>query len=273
MRTRNLLGAAAVVAALIGASTPDATASGISMQESSYPTAHGDEQLTVYRPDGYAGPRPGLVLVHGGAWVGGKRDLLDPIARAAAERGFVAITIDYSLAAPRAPRQYQDVGAAIRHIHDRAADFGIDPGRIGGLGTSAGAHLMMQALVTEGSPLAAAAGWSGPYDLTARDTPRNALVATYAAVVYLGCAPLLPDCAQQAAQSSPALHTTPDSPPILLFNAQDELMPIEQMTSFATRLRAQGTEVTTHVVPGKGHAIAYTGLALTPTLDFFAERL
>lgn len=283
MPKAKLIGYTTLAALLLGsASMPGATAQppapapGVPAEDSVYSTTHGPEAMTVYRPEGRdesGQPRAGLIFVHGGAWVRGDRSLLDNAAHTAAQRGFVVFDIDYDLSVPRDPREYQDVEAAITHIRTHAADYGVDPDRLGGLGTSAGAHLLMQAVITDGAPLAAVVGWSGPYDLTDSATPRASLMSAVAAITYLGCVPGTADCTQRARAASPALHTSAGNPPVMLFNSSDELMPVDQMTEFAARLRAAGTPVDTRVVPGKRHAVAYSDEALGPTLDFLSDQL
>ncbi|MFE3257943.1 alpha/beta hydrolase [Nocardia sp. NPDC059091] len=272
------LAAASVVLACathVPASAQPADPAPIRIEETAYPTADGPEPMTVYRPAEARTDMPstGLVFVHVGAWIGGKRQLLDSEAREAASRGFVVFDIDYDLAAPRDPRQYRDVEAAIAYVRDHAGELGVGPDRLGGLGTSAGAHLLMQAVVTDGAPLAAVVGWSGPYDLTVRATPEDAMLSTMAAVAFLQCVPLVPDCADRAASASPALHTSGSNPPVLLFNSSDELMPLDQMTTFADRLRGNGVPVRTQMLPGKRHAVAYGDHAIGPTLDFLDRQL
>lgn len=270
------MAAAAVLAAATGVPTvARSDAAPIQIEESAYPTSQGEQPMTVYRPasDGHGARHPGLILVHGGAWVRGNRELLDSEARAAAHRGFVVFNIDYRLDAPRNPRQYHDVEAAIEFARSHAADYALDPERLGGLGTSAGAHLLMQAVTADKAPLAAMVGWSGPYDLTGRAGTSDAMLASVAALVFLGCLPATPSCAEQAAAASPALHTASSNPPMMLFNSSHELIPLTQMTSFADRLRADGVTVHTQIIPGRGHAVAYADTAIGPTLDFLSERL
>src|SRR5215210_1291789 len=50
----------------------------------------------VYRPQG-AGPFPGMLVVHGGAWRMGARADLATIAHRLAEQGYTAVAIDYRL--------------------------------------------------------------------------------------------------------------------------------------------------------------------------------
>jgi acetyl esterase/lipase len=58
-------------------------------------------KLDLYRPaaDTIPTPRPGIVLMHGGGFVGGRRDLTEnrDLGRALASRGYVVASVDYRL--------------------------------------------------------------------------------------------------------------------------------------------------------------------------------
>lgn len=262
-----------------------------------YASNSGPHAMTVYRSAKTpAAGAPAIVMVHGGAWIGGSRDLLDSQARAAAERGFVAFSIDYETGAALSPRQLDDVIGAFSSVRSRADEFGIDPNRIGGLGTSAGAHLLMLASTVGRVPMSAVVGWSGPYDITGQDDLKDRLVSAGASVLVVGCLPIdgtwstgsvsidatvLIDatvsidtgCNQRGADASPLLRVTASGPPTLLFNSMDELIPVNQMYRFADQLRQHGAQVETVEVPGSRHAVAYSEEALSPTLDFFGEHV
>jgi len=93
-------------------------------------------------PAGDAGPRPGLVLVHGGGWHKGDKTKFRPLATRLAERGYVVAAIEYRLAdeAPF-PAAMHDCSAAVRFLRANAKKYQIDRRRIGAIGGSAGAHL------------------------------------------------------------------------------------------------------------------------------------
>ena len=104
----------------------------------------GDKPLTadIYLPQG-DGPFPGVLVVHGGAWTVGSKGRMKRISTLLAERGYVAVAIDYRLAPKhKFPAQLDDCRAAIGWMRDHAAEYHIDPLRIAGFGYSAGAHLV-----------------------------------------------------------------------------------------------------------------------------------
>ena len=94
----------------------------------------------LYRPRG-AGPFPGVVEVHGGAWTLNDRTTNAPIDLPLAESGVVVLAIDFRMPPEaRYPTSICDVNYAVRWLKHHARDFGVRPDQVGGLGTSSGGH-------------------------------------------------------------------------------------------------------------------------------------
>jgi pimeloyl-ACP methyl ester carboxylesterase len=108
--------------------------------------------LDIYRPpaDGIA-EKPLVILIHGGGFSGGSRTGLADTASAYARRGFVVASIDYRLRPSStyeelvlAATQAMDDGLeSVRWLRANAATYGIDPGRMAALGTSAGGYISL----------------------------------------------------------------------------------------------------------------------------------
>jgi acetyl esterase len=97
----------------------------------------------LYRPRG-AGPFPAVLEVHGGAWTSGDRLNNVAIAEALAGEGAVVLSIDFRMPPEaRYPDVVADVNLGVRWLKAHAAEFGSRPDRVGGLGTSSGAHLLL----------------------------------------------------------------------------------------------------------------------------------
>ncbi|MGY4307999.1 acetyl esterase/lipase [Bradyrhizobium sp. USDA 4369] len=136
--------------------------------------------LDVFTPDTAAEPRPILIFVHGGAFIGGNKrttpdsPFYDNIMLWAAKSGFVGVNITYRLA-PKFPwpAGVEDVASAVQWVVAHAAENGGDPARIYLMGHSAGAvHVATYVAHPEfhkigGGGLAGAIMLSGIYDLTA----------------------------------------------------------------------------------------------------------
>ncbi len=87
--------------------------------------------------------RAGLVYLHGGGWIGGAPFDLEGGCRLVAQLAdCVVFNIDYALAPEHPyPAGLDDCFAAIRHIHQNAARFGVDPEKLAVGGDSAGGNL------------------------------------------------------------------------------------------------------------------------------------
>ena len=119
----------------------------------------GDVELLarVYRPGGEpAAPLAALVDVHGGAWSRGDRTTGAVHCRALAASGLVVVSLDFRQGPEhKHPAASADVAAGVRYVRAHADRLGVDPGRVGLVGSSSGAQLaLLQAL----APGAAAHG-------------------------------------------------------------------------------------------------------------------
>lgn len=95
---------------------------------------------------------PAVIMVHGGGWSSGTPSLQFPLAERLAEKGFVAIPVEYRLT-PEAkyPAGLHDVKTAVRWVKANAVRLGIDADRIAISGCSAGGQLACLVGMTNGS--------------------------------------------------------------------------------------------------------------------------
>jgi acetyl esterase/lipase len=127
-------------------------------EDRAVPGAAGPLAVRVYTPlDAPGGSLPGLVYFHGGGLIAGSIATHEPIARALARSGACRVaSVEYRLAPEHPfPAALEDALAAVCHIAAHAAEFGIDPTRLGICGDSAGATLAAatcQAVARAGSP-------------------------------------------------------------------------------------------------------------------------
>ncbi|HZH98939.1 MAG TPA: alpha/beta hydrolase [Fimbriimonadaceae bacterium] len=111
-----------------------------------YSRAGGEElKIDLFHPtEESKTPRPAVLIIHGGAWMMGKRSDMDSMARYAASKGLVAATVQYRLAPKHKwPAMLDDVQTAVRFLRANSAKYNIDPDRIGAAGASAGGHLAL----------------------------------------------------------------------------------------------------------------------------------
>jgi acetyl esterase/lipase len=219
---------------------------------------------------------PAVLVVHGGGWRAGDKRRMAWLSRQLAAAGFVAFNANYTLAAagrPGFPRQVHELRAAVRWMRRNARALGIDPARIGAVGSSAGAHLVSLLGLGDDGPLSAGARvgavvtWSAPFDLGRTDDR----ILAPAIDTLLGCG--LDPCSERRAAASPISHVSRDDPPMLIFNSQSELVPLAHAEGMAARLASAGVPYALTVLSGSGHGRDYAATALAPTVAFLRRRL
>jgi acetyl esterase/lipase len=220
--------------------------------------------------------RAAVITVHGGSWLYNDKSVLAPIAAELARRSrFVVVNVEYPRSPPGAAlpaRQRSAIEQAVLWVRGHADSLGIDAGRVGALGSSAGGNLV--GLVATGGSgslragprLAAAVAWSGQLDLESL-TDRGAQNVTS----YLGCD--LAACPQTWALASPIDHVTHDDTPMLLFGSRHDSTPPAQSTTMARALRDAGVEARAVILPGSRHGQQYATTAMSRTIAFLSRHL
>lgn len=258
--------------------------------------------VDIYMPPREAGPKPLILFIHGGGWVGGHTrhsgalgDFPATLAALAAE-GFVVASLEYRLAREATfPAQVQDARAALRFLKGNAARYGIDPARTGVWGGSAGGHLSALAALscgdasldvagttsTPGSEcVQAAAIWYGVFDFAALAAGRPG-GTDGGANSLLGCEGPCTPAAYAAA--SPVTYLDAGDPPFLLIHGDnDRTVPVAQSHLAEAAMRAQGVPVEAIYIPAVDHSFIGADLATTQaatlratnaTFDFFHRVL
>lgn len=101
-------------------------------------------RLDLYLPADQGGKKvPLAMFVHGGAWMGGSKDMYQWIGAAFASNGIACAVINYRLS-PRDqhPAHVEDCARAFTFLDSKAAEHGCDAERMFLIGHSAGAHLI-----------------------------------------------------------------------------------------------------------------------------------
>ncbi|PLS02875.1 alpha/beta hydrolase [Neobacillus cucumis] len=91
------------------------------------------------------GPFPVMIVAAGGAYARRAEHEAYPVAEWLNSIGVSAVVLNYRVAPYKHPVPLNDAKRAIRLVRHRAADWNIDPNRVGILGFSAGGHLASSA--------------------------------------------------------------------------------------------------------------------------------
>ncbi len=196
------------------------------------------------------GRAPVLLQIHGSAWVAGsKRGQGYPLMAHMAERGWVCVAINYSLA-PTAqwPAHIIDVKRAIAWVKREIACYGGDPEFVVLTGGSAGGHLTALAALTANeavfqpgfeqadTSVVAAVPFYGVYDLLDRSAAAPPEQEAFLTRFVIGASPEQNPTVWR--EGSPMHWIHPDAPPFfVLHGALDTLTPPATARRFAEELR------------------------------------
>src|SRR6185312_4342458 len=192
-----------------------------------YPTAAGDSLTLDLYPAQRPGPRPCVIIIHGGAWEGGDSRELPALDSRLARDGYVVAAINYHLA-PRfkSPQQVADADSALAFLKARSTQLSIDTSAFVLLGRSAGAQIALQAAYTLQDPdVRGVIDFYGPADLVwAWGHPANKLVLDSRKILtdYLGGPyDVIP---QQYDRASPIRAMTTLSVPTLMIHGEEDVL-------------------------------------------------
>jgi acetyl esterase/lipase len=212
--------------------------------------------LTVFLPAKEMANGAAIVIVPGG----GHRELVfnaegrDP-GIFLSNLGFAAFALKYRLAREAGSpytieNAHQDVVRAMRLVRSRAADWNIDPNRIGILGFSAGGELVSMIAYSHDKPDSNAAD---PID---RESSRP----NFQLLIYPG--PLgLPDVI-------PA-----DAPPTFALAADDDIGPSNTLLTLVDRYRQAGVPIELHLFAHGSHAFNMGDRSNLVTIHSWPQRM
>jgi len=241
--------------------------------------------MDVYRPTDAAGGSPGVLLLHGGAFVRGDKATTSSIARVLAAVGYVAFSANYVLIPDAAPvrvgleRYWEAVAGvegALRFAWERADRFGLDTSRMAAFGISAGGTFatMLGWRGVEGHrdrmPVRAVVSWSGALDMHRAAKLPTAENRSVPATVPHAWVVQVEEHREDLRLASPLSYLDGRSAPTMLVTTRDDFVPIDVAREAATRMSEVGVEHEL-LVRRRGHALAYARRTIVPTL-LFLER-
>jgi len=242
------------------------------------------QTLDLYVPPGN-GPFPLIVWIHGGAWKGGNKEQQggDLAARWLPE-GFAVASLDYRFVwDARFPGMFQDCLDAVAYLREHAAEYHLNPAKVGVMGASAGGHIAGVVVNAAGStayrnnqtPVQAAVLMCGFYDPTRAtgqwkpggmiDNPRDDFTYLYANRAY---------DPQIAKDMSPVYLINNSTPPTLLVHGDKDIntAPIVQTQMFYDALQKAGKPVQLMNCPDYDHNL-WKPDVLAAALAFFKAHL
>lgn len=206
-----------------------------------------------------------VLFMVSGAWISGwvpPENFVDPKApeglkhfRELVDHGYTLVIVRHGSSPQfKVPEAVADVRRAVRYLRLHAADFKIDPNRIGVCGGSAGGHLSLM-LGT-----ASDEGDKDSKDDIEKASDRVAAVVAYFPPVdlreWVGDKrfPALHFDAKLAESISPILHVSKDDPPTLLIHGdKDDLVKLKNSEDIEAALKKEGVPCELIVMKGAGH--------------------
>ncbi|WP_231974106.1 alpha/beta hydrolase [Pseudonocardia sp. HH130630-07] len=248
--------------------------------------------VDVHVPADGSGPFPVVVYAHGGAFIAGTPRMgpWGPLPG----RGIAVVSVDYRLCGEaRYPEPVEDVLTAVRWVRAHGAGYGLDPARVAGWGSSAGAFLVGRAALTDGGPI----GHPVPAP-AGTDATLDAVVLHYPPVDFLALLGHGPDDPRldqwwtttcdlfgvtRDGDLSPVRHGALPAavarcrrvPPLLLAHGTaDEVVPHVQSELLHDAVRAAGGHSELQLVDGAGHGAPVFGApaVLDPAVRFLRRH-
>ena len=215
--------------------------------------------LDIYQPkEPSREKRPGVIVIHGGGWVGGAKDgMIESYVLRYLNLGFVVANVEYRLAKTAiAPAAVTDVLNAAQWFFKNAGKYNVDKSRVCVTGGSAGGHLALMVGMTPKSAklgprsdVAVVVNFYGITDVADQLSGPN--MQKYA-VTWLP--EETPARLELASRLSPITHVRSDLPPILTIHGDaDETVPYEHGTRLTRALQEQGAAAQLVPVPQGKH--------------------
>lgn len=217
--------------------------------------------MTVYLPSAEKASAAAMVVFPGGGYGGLAKHEGEDYARWLVDQGVAAFVVKYRLGKNgyRHPAMLNDAARAVRLVRARAAEWSIDPTRVGVMGSSAGGHLASTVLTHFD------AGRPEDTDLVERESSRPDLgilcypVITMGKGTHIGSRNNLlgPNPSPEWVEllSGEKQVTTHTAPCFIWHTWEDKGVPMENSMAFAEALRAKGVRFELHIYEKGGHGI------------------
>jgi acetyl esterase/lipase len=255
-----------VAATVLSAQTPPAAQPPLPLWPDGAPGALGKASkdiptLTPFFPSTEKATGAAMVVCPGGGYAGLAPHEGEAYAHWLNQRGIAAFVLKYRLGSSgyRHPRMLEDAARALRMVRFHAAEWKLDPKRIGIIGSSAGGHLA-STLMTHFD-----AGQADAADPIDRVSCRPDLGVLCYPVITMGDEThhgsrnnlLGPNPSPELIKElSNELHVTKDTPPCFIFHTYDDgTVPVENSLEFAAALRRAKVPFELHIYEHGAHGL------------------
>ncbi len=175
-----------------------------------------------------------------------------------ASQGFAAATIEYRLAPLYPfPAAIEDAQAFVSFARAKAAELGIDPGRIAAFGNSAGGHLasVLGTGYGDGPRVDAVVDVCGLTDM--RNPAETQFPISMSFIEQFLGGPYA-GREDAYASASPVVHIDgPRCPFLIVHGVEDDVVPVDQSRRLRDALVGAGGEATLVELPGEGHSFSF----------------
>jgi acetyl esterase/lipase len=235
----------------------------------------------------------GILLMISGGWFSSHDGINPHFFRALLERGYTVFAVVHGSQPKFTVREVEvDIHRAVRFVRHHAAEYGVDPNRLGITGGSAGGHLslIMATQGAKGDPQAkdpvdrdssevqCVACFFPPTDFLNYSKPGEVAFTVPALQPFKIAFGINPDTEEErqkvGREISPIYSVHSNQPPILILHGDaDTLVPIYQSRTFVKRCQEVGAEARLIEEPGKGHGWPGMDKDVTVLADWFDQHL
>jgi acetyl esterase/lipase len=150
---------------------------GVHQEKNIVYTSYGSRKmhLDIYSPLLKKKLRPAVILIHGGGWRSGNRQMEIPMAQFLASHGYVAATVEYRLSTEALyPAALVDLKASIKWLRANSIKYHIDTNKIALYGCSSGGQLA--ALLGTSNENHSAPNFNPPFPVSTMETNHSSRV-------------------------------------------------------------------------------------------------
>jgi acetyl esterase/lipase len=247
--------------------------------------------LDVLRPEKPNGA--GIIYVVSGGWFSGHNSIRPAFYKTYLDRSYTIFAVVHGCQ-PKftIPEIFEDMHRAVRFIRHNAAQYGVNPNKLGITGASAGGHLSLtmgtmgrpgaqkapDPVDRESSAVQAVACFFPPTDFLNYGQPGEDAVGVGILQKYKPAFGPRADTAEErqkyGKEISPIYFVTSHTPPTLIIHGDaDKLVPMQQAETFVKRMQEAGATAKLVVKSGAAHGWPKIEEDLPTLADWFDEHL